>query len=467
MDPRSLCVKPGQVGWGGIVGLPGGSAVESSDRGVRSPDQGTRVVLRFLTRGVSAVTVHSQLKQPDSTGKAKVIVIAGPTAVGKTSLALALAKSLGGEIVSADSVQVYKGLDIGSAKTPVEKRDGITHHLVDIISPTEQYGAGMFYDNAREATAKVLEKGLVPIVVGGTGMYLRWYIYGKPGTPRSSQQQVATVDAKLAEIKRDGGGWDEAVKLLADLGDPTTAGSLTRNDWYRLRRSLEIVIATGQPREHFVTANSDTSAVAEESNPGKHNPLNCDAQELDYDFRCYFLYKPRMELFRQIDLRCEHMVQAGLLQEASALLDLGIEPNSSPPSRAIGYRQAMEFLSACRTKGGVSTEEEAYAFLATFQKASRNFVRRQLTWFRSEPLFRWVNASQPLEAISRLVAADYSASSAVADIGSPVKGESYKEGHALKHFKAKLELFNNPEAFATLVDWVNKTQKGSANPRPS
>lgn len=383
--------------------------------------------------------------------KPKILVIAGPTGVGKTALALALATQLGGEIVSADSVQVYTGLDVGSAKTPVSERQGITHHLVDIVSPTDEFTAGCFHDKAREATSKVLEKGRVPIVVGGTGMYLKWYMQGKAAAPKSCPEAVAAVEQELADLQQGGGGWDEALKMLSDGGDTQTPRSLERNDWYRLRRALEILRSTGRPRTDFPLVATLTSQ------DGTRVPA------LEYDFRCYFLHKPRIELYRQIDLRCEEMVAApkGLLHEASWLLDLGVSPNSSPASRAIGYRQAMEYLTSCRERAVMSSEQQFLSFLASFQKASRNFARRQHTWFRSEPLFQWVDASQGLETLVQAVADDFRGRCTL--VKGQVMAASYEEGEELKRYQTQLRIFHDPTAVATVIDWIKSTQKAKAS----
>ncbi|XP_047162447.1 tRNA dimethylallyltransferase 9-like isoform X2 [Vigna umbellata] len=171
--------------------------------------------------------------------KEKVIVISGPTGSGKSRLALELAKSLNGEIVSADSVQVYRGLDVGSAKPSPDERKEVPHHLVDILHPSEDYSAGQFFEDARQATRCILDNGRVPIVVGGTGLYLRWFIYGKPDVPKSFSVITSEVNQELAELQRNE-DWDTAVQLVVKAGDPK-AQFLAVNDWYRLRRSLEII----------------------------------------------------------------------------------------------------------------------------------------------------------------------------------------------------------------------------------
>eukprot|EP00899_Mesostigma_viride_P005982 jgi/Mesvir1/15385/Mv06576-RA.2 len=245
---------------------------------------------------------------PDIPAKQKVIVIAGPTAVGKTSLSLALAKQLGGEIISADSVQVYQGMDVGSAKLPLAEREGIPHHLIDVLPPTADFSAGDFFNLARAATADVLSRGKVPIVVGGTGFYLRWYVQGKPATPRSSpavtaaaaaalDAAMASVDPILAADPESDALWQAAVGVLAAAGDPGTASRLSRNDMYRLRRALEIVMETGKPVGSFTqdgqvldmmlspatqgdgTAGSSMATVSSTGGASMHGPQVPDGQQ--------------------------------------------------------------------------------------------------------------------------------------------------------------------------------------------
>ncbi|KAL6999591.1 tRNA dimethylallyltransferase 9 [Sarracenia purpurea var. burkii] len=255
--------------------------------------------------------------------KEKVIVISGPTGAGKSRLALELAKRLNGEIISADSVQVYQGLDVGSAKPSLTERK-----------------------DARQATRCILTNGRVPIVTGGTGLYLRWYIYGKPGVPKASPEITSEVYSELANLQING-DWDAAVELVIKAGDPR-AQSLAVNDWYRLRRHLEIIKSSGSPpsafrvpydsfREQF---DSHVTDCFLDNNPddriGESKSTN-----LDYEFICFFLSSRRLDLYRMIDFRCEDMLSGidGVLSEARWLLDIGLLPNSNSATRAIGYRQ--------------------------------------------------------------------------------------------------------------------------------
>ncbi|CAK9277556.1 unnamed protein product [Sphagnum jensenii] len=387
---------------------------------------------------------------------ARVIVIAGPTAVGKTRVALALAKQVGGEIISADSVQVYKGLNVGSAKTPARERGGVPHHILDMALPTQEYTVEQFFKDARAATELILARGCVPIVVGGTGTYLRWYMNGKAGAPKATPHVNAAVEADICHLRSGGGGWEAGVHMLAQAGDPVTAYSLPHNDWYQLRRSLEIVKVSGHP----------CAAFPKPCNY-REDGVNGDT-EWDYDFQCYFLYQHRADLYHWIDLRCEQMVAetGGLLEEASWLLDMGVMPNTSSASRGIGYQEAMEFLLDCRAGGGMTTEQRFLAFLSAFQNVSRNLVKKQLTWFRRDNhsevrLFHWVDASQPLENIVSALKKEYWRHP---DFPTELEGSelrknaSYKERKVLKYYEVTNRIFSNQQAITKVLNWVKRTQ---------
>jgi len=415
---------------------------------------------------IETVSCTSQVKRK----KPKVIVISGPTGVGKSRLALQLAKRLGGEIISADSVQVYRGLDVGSAKTLIGDRQDIPHYLLDILHPNEEYSAGKYFDAAREATRDVLHRGHVPIVVGGSGLYLRWYLYGKPDVPETSPEIVSDVNSEL-RILQSKGDWDTAVQLLLKAGD-STAHNLERNDWYRIRRGLEIIKAAGVPRTSFplpydslkgqvvsrITVSCSVSSDAEAET------MQSSLTELDYDFLCFFISIKRTDLYKRIDQRCEEMLTGsnGILAEASWLLDMGILPNTTCASRAIGYRQAMEYLFRCRQERGASSEKEFYAFLSEFQTASRNFAKRQLTWFRNEPLYQWLNASQPLEKLVNFIVDTYhdSADASLHQSLTVNKVSSRKESKDLERYRTQNRYFVSSNDCAPILEWIRLTQRG-------
>lgn len=373
-------------------------------------------------RAADAFTRSESVPSASPPRRSKVLVIAGPTAVGKTRLSLSVAKALGGEVVSADSVQVFRGLDVGSSKLPENQREGIKHHLLDIADPDREVGAGEFVEKAWAAMDDVLRRGKTPVIVGGTGMYLRWLIEGKPNTPPSDPEASATakatlrraadeaaaraeretrealhaddedeLDAAAAERVRVAGelaGWRAAMRVLSEAGDATAGTRLAQNDWYRAERALEVVTSTGKPVTAF------------EAPPD-------GLPEDKYDFTCVALSSPRATLYRRIDARVEEMVRDGVLAESASMLLAGIAPGSTPASRAIGYRQTMDFLArrADRLETDETDETEGddafcshdafLAYVEETQRATRAFAKRQFTWFRGEKEGRyfWLDVS--------------------------------------------------------------------------
>eukprot|EP00250_Pteridium_aquilinum_P006907 c16736_g1_i1 orf=42-1370(+) len=410
----------------------------------------------------------ADLDPPSSSSRPRVLIISGPTAVGKSSVALQVAKRVNGEIISADSVQVYQGLDVGSAKTPLKDRQGVPHHLIDIVRPEEDYCVGDYFEKSREATELVLAKKSVPILVGGTGMYLRWYLYGQPDAPKSTPEIRALVEQ---EISKAGGHWDKAVKLLVEAGD-RDATKLLRNDWYRLGRRFEVLKASGSPRksDSLLYTELEGAIEVEESKNLEGSKKNYRSKEdLDYEFLCFFLYTPRDTLYGYIDQRCEEMLTGdlGLLKEASWLLDLGILPNTSPASRAIGYRQAMEYLLQCRQADGVSSPEQFFSFVGAFQKASRNFAKRQLTWFRQEPLYHWIDASQKQEALVDFIVKAYNDPATLTSAASKgtllvEKQTTLDKRNLLRDYKPRKRIFVTRKDCSQVLDWIAKTQCGKS-----
>lgn len=356
---------------------------------------------------ISHTTASMSTASQHNSKKPKILVLTGPTAVGKTKVSVALAQALNGEIISADSVQVYRGLDIGSDKITTFEMKGVPHHLLDILDPEEDFSAGDFYTKAREAAADILSRGKVPIVVGGTGFYLRWFIHGKPSTPISTSESElkalklinqtinqAVVEQKVEEKDGGGGGisinatsspssssslspieeeikWKACCDLVRSLGDPESAERLQSepNNMYRLKRVVDILLQT-------------------RGTPLSQQNLNTTAP-LDYDFRCFFLHRPRVELCRRIDERVETIVHTGLLKEAHAMLKSGLLPDTNCATRAIGYRQALLYLKNTTE----ATESNVLQLVKSIQDSSRTLSKKQMNWFRNEAIFRWVDAS--------------------------------------------------------------------------
>ncbi|ESQ42022.1 hypothetical protein EUTSA_v10013462mg [Eutrema salsugineum] len=422
---------------------------------------------RFCGATACSVSLNGTTsKNKKSSGKEKVIVISGPTGAGKSRLALELAKRLNGEIISADSVQVYRGLDVGSAKPSASDRKEVPHHLIDILHPSQDYSVGQFFDDGRQAAKDILSRGRVPIVTGGTGLYLRWFIYGKPDVPKPSPEIISEVHDMLVGFQTEH-NWDAAVEFVVNAGDQK-ASSLTRNDWYRLRRSLEILKSTGSPPSSFRVP---YDSFRDNLNSPDANDFDGDGSsaevsiqniqtDLDYDFLCFFLSSPRVDLYRSIDFRCEDMLSGadGVLSEARWLLDLGLLPNTNSSTRAIGYRQAMEYLLKCRRQGCVSSPGEFYSFLNKFQQASRNFAKRQMTWFRCEPMYHWLNASKPLDTILKFIYDAYENEAETLMVPDSLRMNkdvrNSREANALKAYRPRNRHFVRREDCSSVLEWI-------------
>ncbi len=310
---------------------------------------------------LSRAPVPQKEKIFSETKKKRILVIAGRTASGKTQLSLSLAQSIGGEIVSADSAQVYRGMDIGTAKAAPEERALIAHHLIDVCDITQIYNVAEFYKCAQKSFSEILARENVPIVVGGSGFYIHALLYGPPQGPPSVPEVREQLDRQMGELG------PEVLYERLQMLDPDYAATISEQDRHKIIRALEIM-ALSERR------------VSDFPKPG-------ELQEQEYDFRCWFLYYPRERLYSRIDLRCEEMIRKGFLEEVKALEKNGLRKNP-PASQAIGYRQALDFLDSPQGP------EHFETFLTSFKKASRNYAKRQFTWFRKEPLFRWLNIEE-------------------------------------------------------------------------
>lgn len=339
----------------------------------------------------------------------KVLVLTGPTAVGKSSAALALCLALNGELISADSVQLYRSLNVASNKPSPRDRRLVPHHLLDIVAPSAPlFSAGDYFRAARAAMADVHARGRLPVVVGGTMMYVRWLLRGRPATPPAS---LAAKDRVRRALDAVAGDWEKAVALLAER-DPKRARDLSRNDWYRLTRAMEVVETTGVPMTEM---------------PLRGAAPNAEGELLDYDFRCVFLYADRVGLNRRIDERCEEMIVGGaqgegkgtsVLEEVAQLVGSGeLCVVQGSPALAIGYRQTIAYLvgralavgpqavteGEGEDEGGRSEAVSAFrTYVETFQAATRGYAKQQMAWFRKEQGFRWVRSGE--EAVASVTA---------------------------------------------------------------
>lgn len=307
-----------------------------------------------------ALGVQSQLIQFFGPLSRRVIILAGPTGIGKTYISLQLAKRLGGEIVSCDSMQVYRCMDIGTAKVSFEERQLVPHHLIDIRNVDEPFHVFEYFETAKEAIDSIFARGKVPIIVGGTGFYLHALLYGPPHGPPATPEvrEKLTIEMELKGIA----SLYERLSLL----DPEYAQTVSHADVHKILRGLEIIEVSGQKVSDFSW--------------GERPPLSL------YDCRAWFLHMPRKELYARLDERCHEMLERGLIEEVIELDRQGIRSNPTA-RRAIGYRQTLEFLDTDRS------EKEYKQYVEKLKTATHHLAKRQFTWFRKEKLFRWVDVS--------------------------------------------------------------------------
>ena len=283
-----------------------------------------------------------------------LICIAGPTASGKTALSIALAKALGGEIVSCDSMQVYKRMDIGTAKPTAEEMAGIPHHMLSVAEPWEDFSVGKYCAMATPIVDDILAQGKTAIVVGGTGLYMDALIRGNSFAPVPS----TGCRKKLEKLAAEEG--IEAVIAQLRAVDPESADRLHPSDQKRIIRAMEVYLETGQTiSEH----NRKTQEI-----PPRYDPVWFALEDAN-----------RATLYERIDRRVDVMLQMGLLDEIRRLLSEGV-PEKCTAMQAIGYK---EFVDALQGRSSLKTAT------ALVQQASRNYAKRQLTWFRRNPNMHW------------------------------------------------------------------------------
>jgi tRNA dimethylallyltransferase len=292
------------------------------------------------------------------------ILIAGPTAVGKSEIALRLAEQVGGEIISADSMQVYRGLDIGTAKPSPTERARVPHHLIDILDLTESFDAAQFARLAHRAIAEIQSRGRVPILCGGTGLYLKAFLEGLGEAPSADAKLRAELEATPLE------------KLLAELRkrDPVTYTEIDRKNPRRVIRAVEVIRLSGRP----------ISVQRADWNSCHLSPGTCH-------FYCFT--RRADDLRRRIDARVDAMFARGLVAETRELLKHGLEQNQTA-LQAIGYRQVVEHLRGKRSLA------ETVELVKT---RTRQSAKRQLTWFRARKGLEWIEL-QPDEPVEAVVA---------------------------------------------------------------
>lgn len=286
----------------------------------------------------------------------RVLCVVGPTASGKTKMAVALARRFGGEVVSVDSMQIYRGMTIGTAAPTAEEMEGVPHHMIAVADPAEQWSAARFCQAADACIQDILSRGKLPVLAGGTGLYLDALIRGDDFAPGS---QGGEVRLRLQRELREQG--PEALLERLRTVDPETAGRLHLRDEKRILRALEIYEQTGEP-------------MSLRDRRGRQRPDRYEAVYIGLSFR------DREDLRRRIDRRVDDMVRQGLLQEVQDLLDSGL-PRDATALQAIGYKQ---FLAVA---DGAATTDQA---VEEVKLRSRQYAKRQLTWLRRNPNIHWI-----------------------------------------------------------------------------
>jgi tRNA dimethylallyltransferase len=291
--------------------------------------------------------------------KPKIIAVVGPTASGKTSLSIALAKALGGEILSCDSMQIYRDMDIGTAKPTEEEREGIPHHLIDIVAADEPFSCAEYAALAKRTLGEVIARGKLPIFCGGTGLYLDGVLRGG-----SSYEKTDTDPAYRAHLERlaDEQGVTAVHEMLAQI-DPAAAQATHPNNVKRVIRALEIYHTTGLTKTELDSRSREV--------------------ESEYDALVLGLRFPNTEeLYERINMRVDMMIEQGLLDECRRLMDAGVFERSATAAQAIGYKELFPYL-----RGELSLE----SCVETLKMATRRYAKRQMTWFRMHGNVVWLD----------------------------------------------------------------------------
>lgn len=288
--------------------------------------------------------------------KQPLVILTGPTAVGKTKTSIALAKAIDGEIISADSMQVYRHMDIGSAKIRPEEMEGVPHHLIDVLEPEEEFNVVQFQKLAKKAMDEIYAKGRIPILVGGTGFYIQSVLYDIDFT---ENEENTAIRAELESLAKEQGA--EALHQMLEEVDPKSAAEIHAHNVKRVIRALEFYRLTG----------TRISGHNEEQRQ-KESPYNA----------AYFvLNDERAKLYERIELRVDQMLKEGLVAEVQELKDRGYA-RGMVSMQGLGYKEMLAYL-----EGEISLEEAVYIL----KRDTRHFAKRQLTWFKREREVIWVN----------------------------------------------------------------------------
>lgn len=288
--------------------------------------------------------------------KQTVIILTGPTAVGKTKASIGLAKAIDGEIISADSMQVYRHMDIGSAKIKQEEMDGVVHHLIDVLEPDEEFHVVRFQEMAKQAMQEIWERGHIPIVTGGTGFYIQALLYD---IDFDENEKEDTYRKELEQYAAQFGA--DALHQKLALVDPKSAQAIHANNVKRVIRALEFYEQTGKP----ISEHNETQRQ----------------KESPYQFVYFVLTDDRDHLYKRIDKRVDQMIEEGLVEEVRSLKEKGYT-SQMVSMQGLGYKEILAYLN-----GDCTLEEAIY----TIKRDTRHFAKRQLTWFKRERDVTWID----------------------------------------------------------------------------
>ncbi|WP_022760003.1 MULTISPECIES: tRNA (adenosine(37)-N6)-dimethylallyltransferase MiaA [unclassified Butyrivibrio] len=306
----------------------------------------------------------------------RLVILTGPTAVGKTKISIELAKQLGGEIISADSMQVYKDMNIGTDKISKEAMQGIPHHLIDFLDPAEDFNVFEFQKLAKEAIEDITNRGKLPIIVGGTGFYIQSVLYDIDFSNNHDSDELKAFKQELSELAQAPEGVHKLYEMLKET-DPEYAKDLHENNVKRVMRAL--------------CFNKETGMKISEHNEDQR------AKSSPYDFFYFVLTDDREILYDRIEKRIDKMMEEGLIDEVKALKEKNIDRKATS-MQALGYREILSYLD------NEVTKERAVELL---KRNTRHFAKRQLTWFRREKDVSWVDKSEfrrdDMEIASELV----------------------------------------------------------------
>ena len=293
--------------------------------------------------------------------KHKVIVICGPTASGKTALSIELAKKINGEIVSADSMQIYKDMDIGTAKPTKQEMGEIKHYLLDFVSPEDRYSVAQYKQDAKKAIKEIINKGKTPIIVGGTGLYVDSLIYEIEYNDIKLDEEYRKKLEKIAEEQ----GLEELYKKAVEI-DPEAMKKISQNDKKRIMRVLEIYNSTGKTK-------------TEQEKESRRNPV-------EYDYRVFAINWDREILYQRINKRVDIMVEQGLIEEVKEILN---KYDKFPTAmQGLGYKEVVDYLN------GIYTKEE---MIEKIKLETRRYAKRQLTWFRKNKQTIWLDGTNDIQ----------------------------------------------------------------------